>query len=236
MGPHFLSDKFAYHLVQFCVLHDTPAAMPEEWRTIHEPNSLLFQRFALWFPHTLGIPIALRLIRLRLNRWRPVMAVRQGIGILLLLFIVFYAGQPSAAPTQRQDTTRHLYDRIMEEFKQRDYEAAMAGFRLFLEIHGQSALAANAQYWIGECQFRMRRYQDALQSFYDVVSNYPLSPKLAASTLKLGQTYIKLRDQEKARLMFDRVIDQYPESPEADVARKAIEAMSPSEEPSTPSP
>lgn len=164
------------------------------------------------------------------------MAAREDIGILLLLFIILSAGEPFAAPTQRQDTTRHLYDRIMEEFKHRDYEAAMAGFRLFIEIHGQSALAANAQYWIGECQFRTRRYQDALQSFYNVVSNYPLSPKLAASTLKLGQTYIKLADHEKARLMFDRVIDQYPDSAEAELARKAIEATVTGEYTATPSP
>lgn len=150
------------------------------------------------------------------------------VRIPMLLFIfcsLFSAGESLAAPTQRQDTTRRLYDRVMEEFKQRDYEAAMAGFRLFIELHGQSALAANAQYWIGECQYRMRRYRDALKSFYDVVSNYPLSPKLAASTLKLGQTYTKLGDHEKARLMFDRVVEQYPESSEAEVARKAIEAI-----------
>ena len=164
------------------------------------------------------------------------MAARQCIGILLLLVIVLSTAQTFAAPAQRQDSTRHLYDRIMEEFKHRDYDAAMAGFRLFLELHGQSALAANAQYWIGECQFRTRRYRDALQSFYDVVANYPLSPKLPASTLKLGQTYIKLKDQENARLMFDRVVDQYPDSAEAEVARKAIEAMTTSDETPTLSP
>lgn len=147
------------------------------------------------------------------------------IGILMLLFVVLSTGQSLAAPTQRQDSTRRLYDRVMDEFKHRDYKAAMAGFQLFIELHGESALAANAQYWIGECQYRMGRYRDALKSFYDVVSNYPLSPKLAASTLKLGQTYAKLHDHEKARLMFDRVVDQYPESPEAEVARKAIEAI-----------
>jgi tol-pal system protein YbgF len=141
----------------------------------------------------------------------------------------FSVGQSLAAPTQRQDTTRRLYDRVMEEFKHRDYKAAMAGFQLFIELHSQSALAANAQYWIGECQYRMGRYRDALKSFYDVVSNYPLSQKLAASTLKLGQTYTKLGDHEKARLMFDRVMDQYPDSPEAEVARKAIEATLSSE-------
>jgi TolA-binding protein len=64
-----------------------------------------------------------------------------------------------AAPAQVQDTSRRLYDRVMEEFKHRDYEAALAGFRLFLELHGQTSLAANAQYWLGECQYRMGRYR-----------------------------------------------------------------------------
>jgi len=158
------------------------------------------------------------------------------IGILMLLVMFFSIGQSLAAPTQRQDTTRRLYDRVMDEFKHRDYKAAMAGFQLFIELHSQSDLAANAQYWIGECQYRMGRYRDALKSFYDVVSNYPLSPKLAASTLKLGQTYTKLGDRETARLMFDRVVDQYPDSSEAEVARKAIEATASPEDPANPSP
>lgn len=148
---------------------------------------------------------------------------RYGIGIALLLSTLLSTSMSFAAPNHVHDTSRRLYDRIMTEFKHREYEAALAGFRLFMELHSQSALAANAQYWIGECQYRMRRYKDALNSFYDVVMNYPLSPKLAASTLKLGQTYTKLGDHDNARIMFDRVVDQYPASPEAELARKAIE-------------
>lgn len=132
-----------------------------------------------------------------------------------------------AAPSQMQDTSRHLYDRVMEEYKHRDYEAALAGFRFFLELHGQTALAANAQYWLGECQYRLGRYRDALKSFSNVLSSYPLSPKLAASTLKIAQTYSRLKDHEKARIIYERVIDQYPDSPEAEAARKALEAMAP---------
>ncbi|NJL15892.1 MAG: tol-pal system protein YbgF [Nitrospira sp.] len=161
--------------------------------------------------------------------------ILKSIAIFLLLLILSSTSLSIAAPTQRQDTTRRLYDRVMDEFKHRDYAAAMAGFQLFIELHSQSALAANAQYWIGECQYRMGRYREALKSFYDVVSNYPLSPKLAASTLKLGQTYTKLGDPEKARLMFDRVVDQYPDSSEADVARKALEATASADETNTES-
>lgn len=147
----------------------------------------------------------------------------KSIWILMIMAILLSVNLSFAAPSQMHDTSRRLYDRVMEEFKHRDYEAALAGFRLFIELHGQSALAANAQYWIGECLYRMGRYKEALNSFYNVVSYHPLSPKLAASTLKIGQTYTKLGDYEKARMMFDRVVDQYPDSSEAELARKAIE-------------
>lgn len=139
-----------------------------------------------------------------------------------------------ATPSSMQDSSRHLYDRVMEEFKHRDYEAALAGFRFFLELHGQSSLAANAQYWVGECQYRLGRYKEALKTFYHVISYYPLSPKLAASTLKIGQTYTRLKDHEKARMMYERVIDQYPESAEAELARKAIDAAPMRDEESAP--
>ncbi len=158
------------------------------------------------------------------------------LGIFVFLSLVCSNGWSLAASPPMQDASLRLYDRVMSEFKHRDYEAALAGFRLFIELHGQSVLAANAQYWIGECHYRRGRYRAALKSFSEVLSNYPLSQKLPASTLKLGQIYTKLGDQETARMMFDRVVDQYPDSSEAELARKAIEAMPPSESEPTPSP
>jgi tol-pal system protein YbgF len=142
----------------------------------------------------------------------------------LLLSAILPLKEGLAAQAQVSDSSRRLYDRVMEEFRHKDYEAALEGFKLFLELHAQSALAANAQYWIGECQYRTGRYRDALNSFYNVISYYPLSQKLAASTLKIGQIYTKQGDRDKAHLMFERVTDQYPDSPEAEVARKALDA------------
>jgi tol-pal system protein YbgF len=136
-----------------------------------------------------------------------------------------------ATPPQSPDASRRLYDRVMEEFRHKDYVAALAGFRFFLELHGQSALSANAQYWMGECQYRMGHFKDALGSFYNVISYYPLSQKLAASTLKIGQIYARQGDREKAQMMYERVTDQYPDSAEAEVARKALEAAAAKSEP-----
>jgi tol-pal system protein YbgF len=131
----------------------------------------------------------------------------------------------SVAASDLQDSSRHLYDRVMMEVKHGDYEAALAGFRLFLELHSKSALAGNAQYWIGECQYRLGRYKDALNSFVRVASYHPVSPKMAASAFKIGQTYAMLGDFETARLMFDKVLDHYPGGAEAELASRAIQSM-----------
>ena len=145
----------------------------------------------------------------------------------LVISMLGFTAPSLAASTKGPDTSRHLYDRVMEEFTHGDYEAALAGFRLFMEVHRQSALAANAQYWIGECQYRLGRYHDALNSFYHVHSYNPVSPKLAAAAFKIGQTYSRLGDYHRARLMFDRVLDQYSEGAEAHLARKALNIMPP---------
>ena len=159
-----------------------------------------------------------------MNRFvRAACHVRPCLVIMVMTGCLSAGGDLAAAADSTQHVSRRLYDRVMDEFRQRDYEAALAGFRFFLELHGQSGLAGNAQYWIGECQYRLGRYNDALESFYNVVSYYPLSPKLAASTLKIGQAYTKLGDKEKARMMYERVVDQYPDMAEAEVARRALE-------------
>jgi tol-pal system protein YbgF len=132
---------------------------------------------------------------------------------------------PHTIAANVHDASRQLYDRVMEEFKQGDYEAALAGFRFFIELHPKTALAANAQYWIGECQYRLGRYEDALKSFSKVGSYDSISQKRPASAFKIGQTYAMLGDYYRARLAFEDVLDHYPSGPEAQLARKAIQSI-----------
>ena len=144
----------------------------------------------------------------------------------VLLTCMFWFPAPIVSASEPQDVPRHLYDRVMVEFNHGDYEAALAGFRLFIELHRKSVLAANAQYWIGECEYRLGRYKDALNSFSNVSSYNALSPKVAASAFKIGQMYSMLGDYYRARLTFDEVLDHYPGGAEAELARKAIQSMS----------
>ena len=128
---------------------------------------------------------------------------------------------PALAATP-SDAPKRFYDRVMAEFQHKDYEAALGGFRLFLELHGQSPLASSALYWIGECEYRLSRFQDAVLSFEQVIAHYPQSQKVASATLKKAMAYDKLRMKNEARILFERVVVQFPRSPEAEAAKKAL--------------
>lgn len=141
--------------------------------------------------------------------------------LLLIGSTVVQAAPPATSPSA--DFPKRLYDRVMQEFVHKDYEAALAGFRFFLELYGRSPLAASAQYWIGECEFRLGRYEDALRSFEKAIERYPSSPKLASATFKKALTYEKIGRNTESRILLERVVVQFPDTQEAALAKKALQ-------------
>lgn len=132
-----------------------------------------------------------------------------------------------ARPVTNQDAARaqRLYNRVMQEFRNKDYEAALAGFRFFMALHANSHLAPSAQYWIGECEFHLERYEDAITSFSRVLAVSQQRRKLASATLKMGLAYRKLGQAEAARVLLERVLAEYPDTPEMESARKHLGAL-----------
>lgn len=142
--------------------------------------------------------------------------------LLFCLSLSFLLCTPALALDTPSDAPKRFYDRVMAEFQHKDYEAALAGFRLFAELHGQSPLASSALYWVGECEYRLGRFPDAVRSFEHVIARYPQSQKVASATLKKAMAYDKLRMKKEARILFERVVVQFPRSPEAEAAQKAL--------------
>lgn len=148
--------------------------------------------------------------------------IRGALPLLLFILLPLSSTGLSDARGEARDPPKRLYDRVMEEFHQHDYEAALAGFRFFLELYGRTSLAASAQYWVGECELRLGRYDEALRSFDLVLTRHPGSPKEAAAILKRGLTHAKLGHHEAARILLERVLIQFPGTPEARLARQAL--------------
>ena len=110
---------------------------------------------------------------------------------------------------------REAYQQAFNLLRARKYVAAARKFSGFLRTFPESPLAANSQYWLGECYYGQRRFQEAIDEFERVFALYPSSNKVPASLLKIGYSHLELQQPTMARSVFQQVVRAYPQSPEA---------------------
>ncbi|MGD1934833.1 MAG: tol-pal system protein YbgF [Candidatus Phaeomarinobacter sp.] len=122
------------------------------------------------------------------------------------------AGLPEGGPDA-------AYKYAMSFLRQGDYSAAESAFSQFLESYGDTSLAGNAQYWLGETYYVREQYQDAARAFLTGYQTYASSPKAPDSLLKLGITLAALGQTQDACLTLAEVPRTFPGAPQSVKAR-----------------
>jgi len=117
------------------------------------------------------------------------------------------------------------YRKGLTLFRQRAYDRSIQVFRDFLRTNGESPLAPNAQYWIGESYFALGDYSQAILNFNDVRQKHPRSERAPAAILKIGLAFLQMGNKNEARLAFQKVVRDYPSSPEAAQAKEKLQAL-----------
>lgn len=107
------------------------------------------------------------------------------------------------------------YSYAMSFLRQGDYGAAEVAFSQFLESYGDTSLAGNAQYWLGETYYVREQYQDAARAFLVGYQTYASSPKAPDSLLKLGITLAALGQTQDACLTLSEVPRTFPGAPQS---------------------
>ncbi|MBP5857683.1 tol-pal system protein YbgF [Marivibrio halodurans] len=80
------------------------------------------------------------------------------------------------------------YEYAFSLLRKRDFAAAEAAMRSFVDRHGESDLAGNAMYWLGETYYARGNYRDAAATFLDAYTGYPKNDKASHSLLKLAMS------------------------------------------------
>jgi len=112
-------------------------------------------------------------------------------------------------------------------FDDEDYVEALNEFTVVTLQFPGSAVASEAQFYIGECRFARQEYLLAAFEYNQLRRNYPASPRLADAQFKLGASYEHLSpkstlDQQYTRKAIDEYqtfVEYYPansRAPEAD--------------------
>lgn len=123
------------------------------------------------------------------------------------------AGQPNAAAGDQA-----AYDQAFNLLKASKYTDAIVSFQQFLQAWPQSALADNAQYWLGEAYYVTRDFQNAAAAFQTVLDRWPASRRAPDALLKLGYTQAELQHIPQARATLSSVSIRFPGSDAANLA------------------
>ncbi|HEU4530995.1 MAG TPA: tol-pal system protein YbgF [Steroidobacteraceae bacterium] len=120
---------------------------------------------------------------------------------------------------------RANYQAAFDLLKNGQYDKALAAWKQFMVTFPDSALADNAQYWLGETHYVMRNFPEALKSFRRVVENWPESRKLADAWLKIGYTEYELKNWKPSRDALNRVVRDFKDTPAAAEAATRLQRM-----------
>jgi tol-pal system protein YbgF len=134
------------------------------------------------------------------------------------------AAAVAARPPTREDQAREMrsYDAASNLFRRNDFASAIEAFRAFLKDYPQSALAPNAEYWIGISYANLKDYRNALSTQEQLLARHPQSAKAPDALLAIAAVHAEQGDAGSARNTLEDIIARYPASEAAGKARARL--------------
>ncbi len=132
----------------------------------------------------------------------------------------------AGADTARSESgvdCQKVYRSAYSDVVKQEYDLAINGFENYLKECPSTALADNAQYWIGECYYLEKKYELAERAFRKMIENYPSSEQLAAAKLKMGKSMYNQRLKTKAKEVFEDIVKNHQGSQEAQEASEMLD-------------
>jgi tol-pal system protein YbgF len=128
----------------------------------------------------------------------------------------------SAAPPASADV---LYSNGLRDINGKHYDLATQEFQDYLRFYGDTDLASNAQFYLGEVAYSQGQFQPALDAYNKVIENFPKSFKTASARMKKGYCLAELGQKASAVRELRAVVRLYPGTDEAKRAAAKLREM-----------
>jgi tol-pal system protein YbgF len=132
---------------------------------------------------------------------------------------------PASGPSGPPASADTLYSNGLRDLTTGKYDLARSEFQDYLKFYGDTDLASNAQFWLGEVSYAQKNYDQAVQEYDKVINDYPKSFKLATAHYKKGMALIELGQKNSGVKELREVVKRYPGSPEERLARTKLKDL-----------
>jgi tol-pal system protein YbgF len=154
-------------------------------------------------------------------------------------------GQPAGGAATNNNVPQappadQLYNDALRDYNAGKNDLASQEFTQYLQVYGNTDLAGNAQFYLGEIAYRQGNFNGAVQAYNKVLDQYPGGNKGPAAQLKKGFALLELGQRDAGIQELRSLISRYPKSPEALQARDRLNKLgaagAASKKPARPSP
>ncbi len=134
---------------------------------------------------------------------------------------------PSGAPAGggAAPSADTLYSNGLRDITGGNYDLARKEFQDYLKYYGDTDLASNAQFYLGEIAYSQKNYQQAVGEYDRVLTNYPKSFKLAPAHLKKGMALVELGQKTAGVRELRDVVRRFPGTEEERRARAKLKEL-----------
>ena len=120
---------------------------------------------------------------------------------------------------------QRLYDMAWADYSTGQWSLAITGFDTYLKAFPRSALADDAQFYIGETLYNDGRFADAVGAYEQVAVNYPDGDMVPDAHYKRGLALDRLGNTDLAREAYETVVNEFPDSRTAALAQQALDRL-----------
>jgi len=129
---------------------------------------------------------------------------------------------PATMPPVSADT---LYSNGLRDIQSGKYDLARSEFQDYLKHYGNTDLASNAQFYIGEIAYKQKNYQQAVTEYDKVLNNYPKSFKLSSALLHRGLALLELGQKSSGIRDLREVVRRFPGGEDDRFARAKLKEL-----------
>ncbi len=142
------------------------------------------------------------------------------------------APPPGTSPASPQSggpppgtSAEQLYTAAMRDRTSGNADLSIAQFIDYLKYFGNTDLAPNAQYYIGEIEYLRGDYTASLAAFDKLLEAYPDNSKTPDALLLKGRALVKSGYKAEARKEFESLIKKFPAHENSAKARTELRAL-----------
>jgi tol-pal system protein YbgF len=131
----------------------------------------------------------------------------------------------SAVPSGPAPSADTLYSNGLRDITSGKYDLARSEFQDYLKYYGDTDLASNAQFYLGEIYYKQKQYGEAVTAYDKVLTTYPKSFKLGPARLRKGMALIELGQKTAGIRELREVVKRFPGSDEDRLARAKLKEL-----------